>query len=179
MISREQVALVYNYAQEQALLQEQLKDLGNEALLRRLDVPDRTAAQSSMRSWLTRRRREHPLTPVDSNPILSSEGQDVQTHPAAVLQPDPRVLQPAPGTTSVPDSDYQAEDMPSLGRHNGTESIVENRANINEEISLRTRVVVSELEPDHDPIVMENSYLDIADLNSLPSYTSRYSSSAN
>ena len=118
MISREQVALVYKYAREQAHLHEELRDLGNQALLRRLDVPERTVAESHMCSWLTRRRCTFPSVPKDNSTDLSLDLEDVQTHPRAMLHPEPEIA-----STSAPVSDNQTEDSPSLGQHIGTESV--------------------------------------------------------
>ena len=110
MISREQVALVYNYAREQAHLREELQELGNQALLRRLDVPERTVAESHMCSWLTRRRCTFPL---DNPTAVSSDEQFVHIQSPAALHREPEVLLPALGIASAPVTDNQLEDLPS------------------------------------------------------------------
>ena len=117
MISRDQVALVYKYSREQAHLQEELRDLGNQALLRRLrDVPVRTVAESHMCSWLTRRRCTYRSVPKDNSTDLSTDLEDVHTVSRAMLNSEPEIA-------SAPVSDNQTEDSPSLGQHIGTESV--------------------------------------------------------
>ena len=116
MISRDQVALVYKYSREQAHLQEELKDLGNQAFLRRLDVPVRTVAESHMCSWLTRRRCTYRSVPGDNSTDLSKDLEDEHTVSRAMLHSEPEIA-------SAPVSDNQTEDSPSLGQHIGTESV--------------------------------------------------------
>ena len=64
MLGRDKIALVRKFSKDQAALQEQLKDLGRDPMLKRLDVPE-NCAESKMSAWLRRRQVNQQPAPAD------------------------------------------------------------------------------------------------------------------
>ena len=103
MLGRDKIALVYQFSKDQAALQEQLKDIGRNPMLKRLDVPEKSCAESKMTSWL-RRKHNQQKAPADNQ---------VELEPVVNIRLEANPRQ-TPGPARAPDPDnLETEDPPS------------------------------------------------------------------
>ena len=77
MLGRDKIALVQKFSKDQAALQEQLKDLGRNPMLKRLDVPE-NCAESKMSAWLRRRQ-------VNQQPAPAANRNQVELEPVVEI----------------------------------------------------------------------------------------------